>query len=253
MKLNKHPYFDIFKDRELLKQWCVTNKWYPETPFFYEPGNRLYYITNTVLDNMKLFDAKKALTENGWQVFKTLPDFKKTLLLDVGKGHFYHLVKKDDILYICVINNMSKYKDMDGDWTNFNIIHTTINLNDNTFTHFNEVTADSKPIEDYLRQQVYSLLCFLEFSEIEEIELKPKNKYGNWKSGAPILNNSNEPVIIVNNKWNVKTTRTEGFPVSGHFRLQRIGANREQVKLIYIEPFMKEGYTRRSGKELNSK
>ena len=41
-------------------------------------------------------------------------------------------------------------------------------------------------------------------------------------------------------------SRDESFPVRGHFRMQPFGAGRAERKLIYISPFVKNGYHRRA-------
>ena len=38
--------------------------------------------------------------------------------------------------------------------------------------------------------------------------------------------------------------KSDGFKVSGHLRLQRYGEQKSKVKLIYIDEFEKQGYTR---------
>ena len=55
---------------------------------------------------------------------------------------------------------------------------------------------DDKNFYDFIR-----ILIFLEFSETEEIELKPGKKTGDKYSGKT-LNDSNKNVVFVNSRWN---------------------------------------------------
>lgn len=57
-------------------------------------------------------------------------------------------------------------------------------------------------------------------------------------------------VNIMDSLWFTEILRTEGFGVRGHFRLQPYGPKRKKVKLKYIKPFRKNGYHRKSTKQL---
>lgn len=69
------------------------------------------------------------------------------------------------------------------------------------------------------------------------------------KKQGKLLNNMDIPVTVVNSRWNTTVVRTEQFGVCGHFRLQRIGSGRSDSKVIFIEPFVKNGYVRNAQKE----
>jgi hypothetical protein len=89
------------------------------------------------------------------------------------------------------------------------------------------------------------LLIFTEYSELEEVTLMPNQSKGNKKEGK-IYNDSNKNFTIVDSTWNKIIIRTEKFGVSGHLRLQPIGKNRNDRKLIYISEYLKNGYTKQS-------
>jgi hypothetical protein len=101
--------------------------------------------------------------------------------------------------------------------------------------------ADVKIIEEF----VYKLLCFVFLSENEEETLKAGEKKGTRKQGK-IINVLPIPLTIINSKWNITSIRTDGFGVSGHFRLQPTSSG---TKMIFIEPFMKHGYIRKAKAE----
>ena len=91
---------------------------------------------------------------------------------------------------------------------------------------------------------IYRLLCFLYLSENTEEVLAPREKRGTRSSGK-IINSLPFPLTVVTSKWNVTTKRTEGFDVSGHFRLWKRKTTGEW-EMIFINPFKKSGYTRKS-------
>lgn len=91
--------------------------------------------------------------------------------------------------------------------------------------------------------EMVRLILFTELSEIETVHLAPGQSNGTKKEGKH-LNESRFPVVIVDSTWNKKLVRTEGFTVSGHLRLQPYGPGMQYRKLIYIDEFEKQGYTR---------
>jgi hypothetical protein len=54
----------------------------------------------------------------------------------------------------------------------------------------------------------------------------------------------------VDSLWNIKTIGIGEYKVSGHFRLQKCGVGLSEVKLIYIEDFVKTQYIRRSTRDI---
>ena len=100
---------------------------------------------------------------------------------------------------------------------------------------------------DYLNDKNFStflkLLIFVEYSELSEVVIKPNRTHGTQKTGK-YLNGTDSDVVLVDSTWNSIIIRKEGFGVSGHLRMQKCGINREDVKLIYISEYVKEGYIR---------
>ena len=85
-------------------------------------------------------------------------------------------------------------------------------------------------------------LIFLKLTQPETIKVAAGEKYGTRKQGH--YNASSLPVTIVDSTWNKYIVRTEGFGVSGHFRMQPHGKGNAELKLIWIKPFQKHGYVR---------
>lgn len=68
---------------------------------------------------------------------------------------------------------------------------------------------------------------------------KQKNKY---------FNETKSPIEILDSSWFTTIIRTEGFGVTGHFRLQPYGPGRTMKKWVYINDYEKHGYVRRAKK-----
>jgi hypothetical protein len=94
------------------------------------------------------------------------------------------------------------------------------------------------------------VLPFLTFAECEtkviNAETGHRAKVNNEKYVTDIKSN----VEIVDSNWFTTIIHSNGFNVSGHFRLQPIGHGRNERRLIWIKDFEKHGYTRRARVEV---
>lgn len=219
-------------------------------PLLSSEGNKTYYVTNSVLEHMGLFDTKKCMDLEGWKVFKTLPDFKKTFILPTppnsSDSKCLRVWKKGNIIYICHFEFKFHPKGLQRRGNDGNVawVLLYVNMDTEICDHFQ--SEDGKRLAPF----IYALMCFVELCDNQVVEVAPQAKYGTQKTGK-IINTLPFPITVINNTWNVKTIRTEGFPVSGHVHLYWTGPGRTIPSLIYVEPYSKSGYTRRSGKELS--
>jgi len=206
-------------------------------------NQKAYWVANTVLDLLKMIKVKKQYTEGigdhyDWSVFRNLKDQKITLLFP------------DNTLLRVQVNNHSmqfaelrfvydKDSDNEGEssWCLFFVDRFT-NYQCEHFQH-----EDVKRIEKF----VYRMMCFFYLSENKEILLKPSQKHGTKKSGK-IINTLPIDLTVVHSNWSITSIRTEGFAVSGHFSTRWTGKGRTEARLVYIEPFQKNGYVRKSQK-----
>jgi hypothetical protein len=92
---------------------------------------------------------------------------------------------------------------------------------------------------------VMQILTFVELGDIEVKILKPLQKVKAEKKENDIYNANTNTVFVVDSSWNQLLIRTEGFAVRGHFRLQPCGEGMADRKLIWINAFEKDGYTRK--------
>lgn len=98
-------------------------------------------------------------------------------------------------------------------------------------------------------QTVLATIAFKQYAEIETLHIGGRKYPKRGKiQDEKYLNDSKHQVNVLDSRWFRETIRTEGFQVSGHFRLQACGPNHSERKLIYIKDFMKQGYHRRARK-----
>ncbi len=210
--------------------------------------NKTYYVTNSVMDKLHLFDSKKCLKTEGWKIFSQLKDFKKTLILPTKDEQVcIRVMKKNGVLSFNHLSfkfhkkeERTRTEEGQAYW-----ITLFVDLEENKLAeHF--YSEDGKRIAPLL----YALMCYIELCDNEEVIVKPKEKYGTKKTGN-FINTFKLPIIVINNTWNVTTIRDEEFTVSGHVAIRMSGKGWSIPRLVYIEPYVKEGYVRKSGKQLN--
>jgi len=126
------------------------------------------------------------------------------------------------------------------------------------WNNYNNNEVDGQQIyrwisKDYINRFDDSyLLTLLIFIKYAPIEIKFVNKQKVLKSNnGKIFNNINTNIEILDSNWFTSIVRNEGFNVSGHFRLQPFGRNKQQRKFIYIKQYKKNGYIRNFKRPLN--
>lgn len=207
--------------------------------------NRTYYVTNSVIDKLGLLDTKKCMSVEGWKVFNSLPDFKKTFIMPKGNTCI-RVVKENGVLYFCHIDfklypeEVQKVRG-EGE-VHWILLYVDLDRNAIAENFSNE---DGKAIAPLL----YSLLCFVELCDNETIVVQPKQKHGTQKTGK-IINILPFPITVINNTWNIRRVMRGNIVVIGHAAMRWIGEGRIKPKIVFIEPYTKSGYTRRSGKEI---
>ena len=100
--------------------------------------------------------------------------------------------------------------------------------------------------------KVLPMIVYLDLSR-ENVKLsyiEPKTKNGCVLKGNLTKNETKIGFFRVDSLWTVKHIGVGSFNVSGHFRLQRCGVGFSEVKLIFIEEFIKNHYIRRSTRDI---
>lgn len=91
-----------------------------------------------------------------------------------------------------------------------------------------------------------ALYAFMDIGEVFEEEVNlPAKRQGSQRKAKPVKSDWK----LLNSSYLKTSIRTEGFAVSGHFRLQPCGPGRSKVKLIFISPYEKNGYIRTAEKD----
>jgi hypothetical protein len=98
---------------------------------------------------------------------------------------------------------------------------------------------------DFVAQLLYTCIITAIFKKHADIELKEVSGMSKKKDKHGVyINDTNLKITYLDSKWFTTIVKSDGFTVSGHFRLQPC---KEEgcwtKKLIYINEFQKSGYT----------
>ncbi len=205
------------------------------------PNNqKAYYVTETVLEKLDMLKINKKDKHYNWMVFKNLSPQKITLILPDNKVlRVYVSGTTIQLFWLTFKKHKEPGTNLDGNmkWVMLYFYTDTGELCE----HFEH--PDSYEIEEF----IYKLMCFFYLTENDELIVAPGKTHGTKKQGK-LLNNLEVPVTVVNSRWNTTVIRTEQFGVRGHFRVQPCGEGRKNYEIIFIDPFVKNGYKRTAGK-----
>lgn len=118
------------------------------------------------------------------------------------------------------------------------------------------VQRNSKGIKNYISEtghkygidgmqviaDVFTLILFMKYAELQTKIIKSEKK--DFHIGIKYVNETKSNIEILDSTWFTTIVRSEGFKVSGHFRMQPFGPKLTERKLIWINPFEKTGYTK---------
>lgn len=105
-----------------------------------------------------------------------------------------------------------------------------------------------KPFFQSAITQIASFFIYLTLVEVETVIVQPKEKF-KAKKYEGFKNQQNVPIKVADLSWSRETVNNFPFGVAGHLRNQACGIGRLERKLIAIEPYVKSGVVRKSGKE----
>lgn len=206
--------------------------------------NKPYLITESVVENLGMLKINKKDDHYNWEVFKNLPDQKVTFVFH--DNNCLRMVVTGETIWFCHLTfDFDKEKNNKNDgkmgWVMFYLNRKSGELCE----HFDHV--DVRNLEEF----IYKFLCFFYLTENTE-EVIPAGKVHGTRKTGKISNDFKFPITIVTAKWNTTSIRTEAFGVRGHFRVQPCGKERSEYEIIFIEPFVKNGYKRSAGKLLQN-
>lgn len=196
--------------------------------------NKNYIVTHSVLGLLDMLKVSKDGKNYDWSVFNNIKEGKYTFILPDNKL-LRVFVQLNTIWFFHLEETKETSTTSHLGWVMFYFDRHT----GEPCEHYSHI--DVKTLEPF----VYSLLCFIFLTKNDEIELKPGQKVGTKKSGK-VINSLQQNITIINSRWNTTVITKGSFGVCGHFRLQPTGIGRMETTLIFIEPFVKSGITRKA-------
>lgn len=91
---------------------------------------------------------------------------------------------------------------------------------------------------------IIAFVFFKKYCPIETKVIKAEKK--DHHIGIKYVNETKHNIEILDSTWFTTLVKSEGFGVRGHFRFQPCGPGLKLRKLIWIDAFEKEGYTRQA-------
>lgn len=203
------------------------------------------YITNTFIYELK----------------KSIHKFtNSSLLSNIENGSVCIHTKEDTTLFKFSNNNKTQIlnikccifmgEDILTDIFEWNLHYNTSD-NKIGIDHVKGVCSDENKVQFEIIMSKLCILLFMKFAKIESKIIEPKSKVKFLDD--KYINETNKPITIINCTWFTNITRTEGFNVSGHFRLQPVKQNGKWTReLIWINEYEKSGYTLKAKKNENT-
>jgi len=109
----------------------------------------------------------------------------------------------------------------------------------------------SKKARDYgttdmtMLTDVYTLLLFMKYCDIETKEVSPKNRRTNV-NGEKYLNETDKRIKILDCTWFTNLVVSGKIEVSGHLHWYWTGPGRKIKRLQWVDTYEKDGYTRKA-------
>ncbi len=199
--------------------------------------HRPYYCTETMLECLEFLKINKTGEHYNWTYFDKLQNHVATFIFPNNAMLRMRVV--DETMEFMHMTYTPEDKERGNmHWIMFHLNRKTGALCE----HFGH--DDVKNIELF----IYRLLCFVYMADNEEVIVPAGSRYGTKKSGK-LINSTPFQMTIINSKWNITSIRNEKFSVSAHFAIRHTGQGRTVPRVVFINPFEKEGYVRRAKPE----
>lgn len=101
--------------------------------------------------------------------------------------------------------------------------------------------------QSYFLFNSISILLFKHFAELKAKQLPPKGKLKDFH--CRYKSDLNIPINLLTENWYTESCQNHPFVVRGHWRMQACGEGLSERRLIYVNPFMKKGYTKGTYKD----
>ena len=214
-------------------------------------SKEIYYLTDPITKAKDFFVDR--LNENpliSYEWAKNASDFQKTIIIG-NKAYPDNIFLVEKIGLTVYIGQVFQRGSIGS-----GVITRAIYFEDGETQHdifwYEMIDMDDKTSEEFI-QRNFSLIpyfIFLDYAQIEEKIVKANTKQRGISKKSGDTNLSDFDIKRIDSMYFTRIIREEGFSVSGHFRLQPCGEGLRDRKLIYINPFEKNGYTRRAKIEM---
>jgi hypothetical protein len=258
MKLSRSKFGIL--DKVLSRAPLFPVKAYPQFQAIIQK-NQTYYsevfssIVEYALDNKaityvsesvrKIFDETPKVSKMLWGLRDDVQSSIGVLLFSGGTSYFYGIKNSTDekkvFSYIMTFQN-DKFMSFSAMHYNYGTPHGETKLNeDYCFDIASEMPGYNIlfPI-----QMVTGFLLFTKYAE-HEIKFADGTRVKKLEVNGNTYKNELEiPINIFDSKWFTTFVKSDAFTVSGHFRLQPYGEGLQKRKLIWVEEYTKDGYSR---------
>ena len=179
-------------------------------------------------------------------------------ILNVPKGNGMFIYRDSTVCYSIDFNNGDLEKESHFVMMIFNndtliyLCHIPRDTSVKTVKWVSEQIADTELMDDVVNKDylymdnaqinLYLHLNFIKYAPIEVKFLGPNKRLKDVN--CQYANDTKSNIQIIDSTWFTTLVQSEGFKVRGHFRLQPCGEGLKDSKLIWINEFEKEGYTR---------
>lgn len=242
MRIDKDRFPALFDNDLVIRKF---RSWIPKdfVSIFYDmlscAKKNLYYTASTIMDHIS----------NSYEKLLPLRD----QLPDVCRGLLFMMPGNRPHCLFYVMTNHSDRMMLVGQ---VSAMEGPVHLGDMFAGHFpkgiQELEFHSyeyvKSIDSVTQEVVKIILAtelFINYAEIEKKEIQPSRQI--WDGPTCLYNNKTRfPITVVDSAWYTHLVSSGAFKVRGHFRLQACGEALKDRKLIWIQDFEKEGYTRKA-------
>ncbi|MEI6949881.1 hypothetical protein V9K67_22025 [Paraflavisolibacter sp. H34] len=172
------------------------------------------------------------------EVIHSLENLSGCMIFPNQYSYLYNIQNYHQGVIFCFIKEALAY------YANFRDGHNVICdlLVPNGFVSEQEILQNFDMVSNLLM----TTLAFIRYTEVEVKELPAQKKVHEFD--CKYVNDTSFDMHIYDCRWYTTYVKTEGFPVRGHLRHQPKKEKGEWTKkYIWIEPFMKTGYTLKAG------
>lgn len=195
--------------------------------------DRIGYITKPFSD--AIAEAKEQLYKD--EIWNSFEGSSGTLVIQEFTFTFVVVGKPDGVHHY----NLIVFR-KDGSFIFYREQNESINR-----TFYNELFIPDRVKEriDIFYTTLILTLLFIKYAKVEVKELKSREKQHIFN--CRYFNDSDKSIYLYNCTWFTDLVKGEGFKVRGHFRMQPY---KDKKGLVWIDTFMKTGYTSKARKLL---